>query len=649
MRGSVEIHREWGALAHFVARLLVWANANWKWLTFLLWVGIAAFYLEIRVENIRWFALGDTDDNMRYLQVRDWLAGQGWFDLRQYRLDPPGGANIHWSRLVDLPLAGLMLLFRLFMSTGQADRWACAIAPLLPLLLLMLGLAFITRRLSRPGSGAWIVAALAPLGAPMGLAMFMPLRTDHHGWQLALTVAMLAGIVDPKWIRGGLVAGLASALSLAIGMEMMVYLAGAGALIALRWVFKEGAARRMAPYALALGGGTALCFLVFASNANRSPMCDALSPVWVATLGGVAGGMLLLTLLPLSGWWQRLAAGIVVGGVIGSFAFASWPQCFTSAYQIDPQLERLWLSHIREAKPITAQSLSAAIPMIALPLGGALAALIGCIAARDDRERLWAWGTVALMNLFALGLMFWQIRAGPAAQLLAIPAVAWLGWKALELLAAGSWPQRTAAAAVAAVVALLFHGSLIYPQLQRIGVVPAAAPVTAQAKARAARLARINRANGRCRTLPALAPLNQLAPATIMTLVDLGPRIIATTHHSAIAGPYHRNGKAILDLHHAYDGNADAFLDVARQHGASYFLLCPDFPEGTIYRARSPGGFYARLERGDIPVWLEPVMLRSGGALPYTLYWIDYAAAGQRRPAKKAVSSAAASRSPSPA
>lgn len=649
MRGSVEIRRQGEVLARFIARLLGWANANWKWLTFLFWIGIAAFYLGIRAENIRWFTLGDTDDNIRYLQVRDWLAGQGWFDLRQYRLDPPGGANIHWSRLVDLPIAALMLLFRLFMDTGQADRWACAIAPLIPLLPLMLGLAFITRRLSRPESGAWIIAAFAPLGAPMGIAMFMPLRIDHHGWQLALTVTMLAGIVDVKWVRGGIVAGLSSALSLAIGMEMMVYLAGAGALIALRWVFKEGAARRMTPYAVALGGGTALCFLIFASNANRAPMCDALSPVWVATMGAAAGGMLLLALLPLSGWRQRLVAGLVIGGTVGGFAFASWPQCFTSAYQIDPQLERLWLSHIREAKPITAQSLSAAIPMIALPLGGALAALIGCLAARNDRERLWAWGTVALMNLFALGLMFWQIRAGPAAQLLAIPAVAWLGWKALEWLAKGRWPTRIAAAAAIGGVWLLFQGSLIYPQAQRFGLAPPASPATAEAKARAARMARINRANARCRTLPALAPLNQLPSATIMTLVDLGPRLIATTHHSAIAGPYHRNGKAILDLHHAYDGNAGDFLDTARRHDARYFLLCPDFPEGTVYRSRSPNGFYARLERGDVPAWLEPVMLRSGGPLPYTLYRIDYAAADQRRSAKKAVSSAAASRSPNPA
>lgn len=637
----------YGPVGRLVSRFLAWANDNWKWLTFLFWLGIAAYYLQVRADNIHWFALGDTDDNMRYLQVRDWLQGQDWFDLRQYRLDPPGGANIHWSRLVDLPIAGLMLLFRLFMNNGDADRWACAVAPLLPLLPLMLGLAFITRRLSRPGSGAWIIAALGPLGAPMGLSMFMPMRIDHHGWQLALTVVMLASIVDRKWLRGGLVAGVASALSVAIGMEMMVYLAGAGALVALRWVFKEGATRRMVPYALSLGSATGLLFLTFASYDNRGAVCDAISPIWVATLGMSAGGMVLLAMLPLHGWRRRLGAGIVVGGVIGAFAFHYWPQCFTSVYQIDPELERLWLSHIREAKPITQEALSKAIPMLALPVGGVIAALAGCLAARQDRERLWAWITVALMTLFALSLMFWQIRSGPAAQLLAIPAVAWVAWGAGEMLVGGPVVARVGALLVIGLIASLFRGDLIYPQLQRIGLIAPPGPETAQSEARAARMARINRANARCRTLPALSPLNQLPPATIMTLVDLGPRLIATTHHSAIAGPYHRNGKAILDLHHAYDGDAATFLDVARRHGATYFLLCPDFPEGTIYRARSPGGMYDRLERGEVPAWLHPVRLRSGSALPYALYRIDYQQA-QRRLSKKSVSSAAAPRSPSP-
>ena len=35
-------------------------------------------------------------------------------------------------------------------------------------------------------------------------------------------------------------------------------------------------------YAATLGGGTAFGFLVFASYANRLPVCDALSPVWLS-------------------------------------------------------------------------------------------------------------------------------------------------------------------------------------------------------------------------------------------------------------------------------------------------------------------------------------------------------------------------------
>ena len=66
------------------------------------WLAVAAYMLYDRWDAIRIFALGDTDDNMRMMQVRAWLSGQGWYDLRQYRLNPPGGFSIHWSRLMPI-------------------------------------------------------------------------------------------------------------------------------------------------------------------------------------------------------------------------------------------------------------------------------------------------------------------------------------------------------------------------------------------------------------------------------------------------------------------------------------------------------------------------------------------------------------------
>ena len=123
---------------------------HWKRVVVIVWLAICAWFLIQKWPDIRWFRLPDTDDNMRIMQVRGLLHGQGWYDLRQYRMNPPTGANIHWSRLVDLPIAGLILAFRPFLGGAGAERWAVAIAPMLPYLLLVYSLALVARRLIHP-------------------------------------------------------------------------------------------------------------------------------------------------------------------------------------------------------------------------------------------------------------------------------------------------------------------------------------------------------------------------------------------------------------------------------------------------------------------------------------------------------------------
>ena len=66
----------------------------------------------------------DTDDAMRMVQVRDLLAGQSWYDMTAWQLDPPHGMFSHWSRVVDAPVAGLVLFFRLFLDDVFAERAA---------------------------------------------------------------------------------------------------------------------------------------------------------------------------------------------------------------------------------------------------------------------------------------------------------------------------------------------------------------------------------------------------------------------------------------------------------------------------------------------------------------------------------------------
>ena len=81
--------------------------------------------------------------------------------------------------------------------------------------------------------------------------------------------------------------------------------------------------------------------------------------------------------------------------------------------------------------------------------------------------------------------------------------------------------------------------------------------------------------------------------------------------------------RATLQIHAAWD-----FRAIAAKHHATYLLVCPWFPEGTIYQSRNPAGFYADLMRDKVPGWLVSVTLNTGMTLPYQLYRIDYSAPG---------------------
>ena len=103
-----------------------------------------------------------------------------------------GGANIHWSRLVDLPLAGLILLVKPLVGGADAERIAVAVAPLLPLLA-----ADVQPRADDEAAGRR--AGLAARRSSACSAPIRPsacsrrLRIDHHGWQLAFLGARRVG------------------------------------------------------------------------------------------------------------------------------------------------------------------------------------------------------------------------------------------------------------------------------------------------------------------------------------------------------------------------------------------------------------------------------------------------------------------------
>lgn len=583
-------------------------RTRWVRWTLLAWVAIAAWYLWYRWGPVNALALSDTDDNMRMMQVRGLLAGQDWYDLRQYRLSPPNGLDIHWSRLVDLPIAGLILLFQPFVGTGMAERLAAGIAPLFPLAITMLAMGAAVRRLIAPA--AWPLAVLILMGCTATMAQFVPLRIDHHGWQLAFLALAVMGIADTRGMRGGLTVGLASAGSLTIGLELLPFCAMAGAIVALRWVWDRGEMPRMRAYGLSLAGGSSAGFVLFASNANYAMRCDALTPVWLSVMVAAGALVVVLSLLNPTNRLVRLgiaaaAGGVVVGGFAGLF-----PQCLQRPEGVSDELAKTWLNNVREARPIYKHSFAMAFPMAVLPVIGILGAGFAAWRAKTA-DQLVAWVAIGLFTAFAGAMLLWQVRAGPAAQLLAVPGASWLAWTIVPWFLGQRWMLVRVLGSVVAflLVSGLFAGFVVK-------YLPVSDPPS---KIRSA----VNRANSRCMSAAGMRMLDRtLPPSTLFTHVDLGPRLITMTRHKGIAGPYHRNERAILDVHHAFTGKPEAFRGIAQRYGAQYLLVCPNIAESTVYRAREKDGFYGQLAQGKVPDWLEPVTLPKGA--PYRLWRIRY-------------------------
>jgi hypothetical protein len=348
-----------------------WLNDRWVLCTLAVWLLIAGVMIAARLPGIEALALGDTDDNLRLAQVRAMLGGQPWFDLTQYRLAPPLGADIHWSHLPDLPIAGLILLLEPLLGHDAAERWAVGLAPLIPFAVGLVAIALTARRLIAPI--AWMLALLATLCAGILMPMWMPLRIDHHGWQLALLALAVAGIADPKPARGGITSGLATALSLTIGLEMLAFLALVGAATGLFWIHDHTRAPRIAGYGAALGGGSALGFALFASEANRAPVCDALSPVWLSAVAAAGGALVLLSLLRTENWRIRFALASAAGAILAIGFALLWPQCLGRPEGVGPELQSLWLDNVQEARPIYRQGWRKALLIVSLPLSGLVA------------------------------------------------------------------------------------------------------------------------------------------------------------------------------------------------------------------------------------------------------------------------------------
>lgn len=547
----------------------------------------------------------DTDDAMRMVRVREWMAGQPWFDFSVARMSPPDGFRTHWSHVIDLPLAGLIRLFGLALDADHAERAARLAFPFLCFLGLLGALIALARRVAGP-SASLVVGLLAP--ATAFAFQFRAGRIDHHAPQLLLLAAMILALtisLDPRRARAGVAAGLAAALSLAVSVENLPFIAAAGAIYAALATLDPRRAGASAWFGATLATTTAAAWAIFA-DAAAGPVCDALSTfhVCLAALGGLGLAALSLAAprLPTSARWAGLVA---LGAAAAGMAKIAFPQCLRDPLAAVPGLAvEFWLSHVTEAEPLlpalTHQrgfAMSVAMPvLLAAPalLWAAWRGLNGDTEA-DSATARWRW--TALAGLVAVGAAatMWQVRAGGSTQ---IPA---LMGAAVASLAAADAARRRGLTPLWSIIACLPFAALFW----------AAVTPNKAALADTASLAAAD-----CLAPTATAGLRALAPGLILTSLDPGSYLLAQTDHSVLGGAYHRNARGNVDALEAMLGAPERAREIVRARHVDYVAFCAALDDMRFYAYARPESFAARLAAGAPPDWLARVAVEG----PWRVY-----------------------------
>ena len=542
------------------------------------------------------------DDAMRAVEVRDFLGGQGWFDLVPHRLSPDHPFTMHWSRLVDLPLAALVRGFGLVLPPASAEMAMRLTAPALLFVAALLALLSLVRSLL-PRS-AQLPAALLFAGSAEAVANFIPGHIHHHGIQAALLLgatALLVGALRPQagW-RPAAAAGALAALSLGVGLQNLPFVLGLPTAAAGAWAWRGRAAAALLG---GFGGGlaataVAVYLLDVPPSAYGAGACDAFSTAHL--LAALVGGGAALALAALSPDHRpaRFAGLALAGGLLLGSLRAVYPACLHDPMAgVDPLLAARWLADVGEALPL--HRLIALDPAggIALSLTlacGMLATLEALRAAPPATRDRWA----ALLLLAAIGVVgtLYQVRVAASACALLVPGVAWAVLAAYRRLAAR--PGRPALL-VATVVGLCGNGAAW------TAMAPAAARLLNPAAATAATIPTADPAS--CFQPAAYVPLGALPPGLVLSTIDPGSAVLAATGHSVLAAPYHRNtyGNRVALL--AFAAPADEARALVADSHATYLALCRASNEAAAAAHEHPGGLAAALLAGRPPDWLIPL------------------------------------------
>ena len=561
----------------------------------LIWLAVCAVLVLVTRSQIMTGIGWDPDDQLRMVQMRDWLGGQSWFDTTQYRIGEPDSQPMHWPRWIELPLAFVFLLLKPLLGAASAETAAMVIVPLVTLgvamwLVMKIAETVFDRNI------AILAAALTATAVPI-VAQIRPMRVDHHGWQIVLALTALWTLFWPAKRKGGIALGVALAFWLSISLEGLPLSAAFIVLLVWRWVFQTGEGLRLF--------WTLLSFLIasflfyFATQGGFETArnyCDALSPAHLlACAAGAAVVLPSIRWLPANRALR--AVSLAVAGLAAlAVLYGMAPQCMGGAFStMDPIVREYWLVNVLEGLPIWYQNGKTMVTLLGGSILVGLISLLYILKIRPggiDRRQLFM---LAYAFLWAMLLSLFVQRATAVAAAFGLPFMAWAVHQVF-VRARGIKRPLPRILATAAVVFLILPGPLAVALFTAVS--EEQEPVEKSPESVA------------CRSDESLARLNSLSRSNILAPLDFGPRILLLTPHSVLATSHHRNDQAMADQIRIFTSAPDVARDLLEAHNIRYIVACETEPELALYVKREPKGLWAQLAKGRKPEWLKPVHIR---------------------------------------
>ncbi len=595
--------------------------------------GLAFLGMQLVLGHLRPGMLGpgilDPDSYSRLLRVEQLLTGGGWYDGSVAWANAPFGDTLHWTRAYDLLVSGLAVPLSLVMGLRPAILLAGSLLPVALGLATVLAIAWAARHHLGPRTTA-LLGLLAGV-QPTLPQVFRSGYVDHHSlliFLFALGWAGTLGVCDGRR-RAPLLAGTAAGLALWTSVESLAWTAAVAAALGLLWLLEGGGGQaRDLALMLAAAATAALAALAIERHPAtwRLVEMDRISVAQVSLLVALGAAWALVAQAehraPAASTRRRWTTAAAAFGAPAAAAALAFPRLLRGpTADVDPRVMRLLFENNGEFVAFAAQDLLY-LGMFAAAAGPAIVAAIVCVVLVRQGERIEkriALATLVLLAVF-LPLTLYQWRWVRYLNVLAL-----LPW---ALLIHGVWRRLSAGTAwrrwlrVPAALALATAHLVAAVALARLDL----ARVQGSPRARAASPPAATRPGpppgpvppGAC-SYAGLGPVLAAAAGrdagelVVMTPMYDGPQLVWEAGVRVVGTPYHRNAAGILDTDAALAGtDEETARRVLDERGVDFVVVCPG-GSSLVGMARSyPGSLAARLARGEVPSWLEPVAAPGG-------------------------------------